>query len=255
MSATLAPAPRWTECTALFGGTFDPPHLGHREAVRGLFTLPAVAAVRILPAAIPPQKRAFSESAHRVAMTRLAFSATLQNRFPPEVTIDTCEIDRAARTGQPSYAYDTVMALKKDFPRLAFVIGADQLERLPTWYRFTDLLESCHWIVLERKPNGMASAQASIKEWKASGLIHANQTGINQFGLNGRAEEGVFRLRGAKSFLKVVPTEARALSSSEIRRQLALTGQAAPDQMLPEVEAYLMQNQLYGSASALVTQN
>src|SRR4051812_10219884 len=101
---------QWGRTTALFGGTFDPPHSGHLEAVNGLFGLPGVARVVVVPSASPPHKPGVTAASKRLEMTRLAFSS---RRFAGEVSVDDCEIERAVRTGQPSYSFDTIRELSQ----------------------------------------------------------------------------------------------------------------------------------------------
>lgn len=72
--------PLWHETTAIFGGRFDPPHLGHLEAVQGLFRYPGVKAVRVIPAAAPAHKATSASMTDRAEMSRLC--------FPDEVTVD-----------------------------------------------------------------------------------------------------------------------------------------------------------------------
>ena len=92
---------RW----GLFGGTFDPPHVGHlalaewaREALR-------LERVVFMPAGAPPHKRAaaVTSAAHRVAMTRLAV------RGNPAFRVSTLEVDARG----PSFTVDTVARLAR----------------------------------------------------------------------------------------------------------------------------------------------
>src|SRR6185437_5876583 len=69
--------------------------------------------------------------------------------YPQEVVIDPREVQNAS-PGKPSYSFDTLQELRKDDPRIAFVIGADQLQELPRWHRFPEILGLCHWIILKR---------------------------------------------------------------------------------------------------------
>jgi nicotinate-nucleotide adenylyltransferase len=233
--------PRWAEITAVFGGRFDPPHIGHREAVRGLFENPGVRAVKILPAAVPPHKAAFASWEHRVEMTRLAFHPP----FPHEAGIDLREADLArAHPGTPTYSYETLSEMRREYgDRLAFVIGTDQLEQLRTWYHFPELLGLCHWIVLSRAPDGDAQGRKTLAEWEASGLATQAGDRLWQF------ERGP---GGGKTFLTLVPTPARACSSTAIREAIARGGQP-PEEWLPEqVSTYLKKHQLYGSESSSI---
>ena len=82
----------WSQTVALFGGAFDPPHLGHREAVEGLLHEPGVARVIVLPSGTPPLKPSPGASpADRLEMARLCF-ATFSRE---EVEVDPFEIQRA----------------------------------------------------------------------------------------------------------------------------------------------------------------
>jgi nicotinate-nucleotide adenylyltransferase len=217
----------WHEVTAVFGGTFDPPHLGHREAIAGLFKNPGVSRALVIPSFIPPQKPQAVSSDHRVAMAKLCFSSL------SEVTVDTREIERGKRTAQPSYTFDTLQELKKDYSKLAFVLGSDQLQNLPTWHRFPEILGLCHWIVLARRPDGDHQALKTLAEWQAGGLVkQSNQLWKTPTGTT----IGVFE------------TPARHVSSRNIRENLALG--RPEDDLAAEVKAYLMEHRIYGTRSA-----
>lgn len=227
---------RWSEITAAFGGTFDPPHLGHREAVRGLFRNPGVCRVLILPAATPPHKQASTPAEHRVAMARLNFSSTPRDSYPSEVSLDLREVERAKTQLKPSYSFDTLQELKREFPKLAFVIGTDQLRELHKWYRFPEILTLCHWLVLARKPEGEAKALDGFRELEASGLIRKDQQ-----------DSGAWVTRDGQKTLKLVPTDAPALSSSEIRLAIGRQGLSPENSLFPDVLSYLNQHRLYGT--------
>src|SRR5688572_17471371 len=110
----------WSEVTAIFGGAFDPPHLGHREAVEGILRNPGVRNVIILPTGDPPLKETRTPAEHRLAMARLGF-ANLREGLSYRVEIDDRETRRPA--GRPSYTIDTIRELRRDLGRtLAFVI-------------------------------------------------------------------------------------------------------------------------------------
>ena len=222
----------WSDVTAIFGGTFDPPHLGHMEAVKGLFTAPRVKQVRVVPSAHPPHKRTMTAETHRVKMTKLAFLRSI------DTVVDPQEVERARLTGRPSYTYETLQALRNQIgPELAFVIGTDQLQDLSKWYRFPELLGLSHWIVLERK--GQDSPLRALTEWQGSGLIKTQKTGT---------EHPTFELSAPKpTFLTVVPTPARELSSHKIRERIAVLGDVPAELLSPDVISYLKQNHLYGT--------
>jgi nicotinate-nucleotide adenylyltransferase len=239
--------PRWNEVTAVFGGTFDPPHFGHREAVAGLFKNPGVQRVLVIPSATPPQKPQAVASEHRVAMAKICLaerlaSESLVSAVKGEIKIDTREIDRAKNNfGHPSYTFDTLHELRRDFSQLAFVVGSDQLANLPTWHRFPEVLGLCHWIVLARKPDGERIAETTLQEWQASGWV--------------KKESSVWKVSSSVAAsaptISVFPTDARAVSSRNIREKLAKEGSTGSfDTLLPsEILSYLMEHRLYGTGS------
>lgn len=233
MSSQKVPPVRWNEITAVFGGRFDPPHLGHREAVRGLFKFPAVKQVLILPSGSAPHKPTLGTSIQRAEMARLAFGDMPFDSLPPEIRIDSSELDRAKQSPHiPTYSFDTIHELRPHYPQLAFVIGADQLAALPTWHRFPELLTLCHWIVLERKPTGSQVARQTLQEWETSGLVKAK-------GPNTWESKAGF-------LIQIVPTEAKDVSSTSIRESIARTGEPPADTLLPAVLDYLKEQHLYG---------
>jgi nicotinate-nucleotide adenylyltransferase len=218
--------PRWNEITAVFGGRFDPPHLGHREAVRGLFKFPAVKQVLILPSGSAPHKPALANATQRTEMAKLALSDLPFDCLPAEIEFDLRELDRARLNPTvPTYSFETIQQLRAIYPKLAFVIGADQLVALPTWHRFPELLTLCHWIVLERKPQGSQLARQTLQEWEASGLVKAQ--GPNSWETTRKPEFTI----------QIVPTEAKDVSSTQIREAIARTGEPPADSILPGVLA------------------
>ena len=229
----------WSEITALFGGTFDPPHLGHREAIKGLFTIPGVQRVWVIPSPAPPHKPSIASPEQRIAMARLCFMDGPEP-FVKNVELNFVELERSVRSPeQPTYSFDTIAELKRQNPKLAFVIGTDQLEKLNTWSRFPALLGLCHWLVLARKPQGEAKAMNTLKVWESSGLCRHEPT--SPHGLH-----GVWRLREG-TILKLVPTEAPEISSTLIRETIGRTGSPPENTLSQSISAYLKANRLYGT--------
>jgi len=236
---------KWNEITAVFGGTFDPPHVGHIAAVRGLFERPGVGRVIVLPSPVPPQKPAGVTETHaRAHMVRLTFGD--RAKFPGPVLIDSREILRSQlHPGLPSFTYDTLQQMRGEIPNLAFVIGADQFYNLPTWHRFPDLLDLCHWIVLERKPNGADLAGKALSEFVANGLAKPQSSRSSQSSMT--SETWTFG-RAGKSSLTIIPTDAPSISSTEIRETIGRTGHPPENGLTPEVLEYLKLHRVYGTA-------
>lgn len=232
----------WSEVSAVLGGTFDPPHLGHREAVRGLFENPGIRRVLVIPAGNPPLKPGATPAEHRLKMAELGFAGLERSG---EVLIDRRELERTARTGKPSYTFDTLLELRREIPALAFVTGVDQLSQLHVWHRFPELLGSAHWIVLARKDSAKnlpgETAMQTLRQWEASGLIRKDpRAGADEWICSGNTH------------LKLVPTPAPAMSSSEIREEISRSSDrgklkaSLEGWLLPSVLAYLMEHRVYG---------
>jgi len=131
--------------TVFFGGTFDPVHNGHIQLARGAKTALHADRVLLTPAAASPHKghASAAPAADRLAMLRLATDG--------EPGIEICEFE--LQRPPPSYTFDTIQSLRKEFPFEEFVllIGADQLPRLHTWHRIEELLSVVKTAVLLRQ--------------------------------------------------------------------------------------------------------
>jgi nicotinate-nucleotide adenylyltransferase len=128
---------------AIFGGTFDPVHIGHlRAAWEASEALDAE--VRIVPAKIPPHRPQPVASANeRAAMLRAALMG--QDRL----ALDLRELEREG----PSYTVDTLASLRAevgDRRPLVVLIGADAFAGLSAWHRWRELFDLAHMCVLTR---------------------------------------------------------------------------------------------------------
>ncbi|MDR1396421.1 MAG: nicotinate-nucleotide adenylyltransferase [Desulfarculales bacterium] len=128
---------------AIFGGTFDPIHLGHLRAAQEAAELLRLSKVLFMPSSQPPHSKAVEASAgQRLDMVRLA---TEDN---PLFDISDIEIKRAGS----SYAVETLRQMKKLFPghQLLFMLGADAFFLIHTWYHAQDLFELADFAVMDR---------------------------------------------------------------------------------------------------------
>ena len=123
----------------LYGGSFDPPHLGHLSAARFFQQTMALDDVLIVPAGKAPLKH----SAGLPGQTRLELCRLT---FPfPIVDIE------VTQSGE-SYTIHTLQALHKQHPqaKLFLLIGTDQLQKFTQWHRWQDILQLCQVCVLQR---------------------------------------------------------------------------------------------------------
>ena len=146
------------EPLAIFGGTFDPVHLGHlRAAWEVAETLQAE--VRLLPARVPPHRpQPVATAAQRIALLRAALAG--QSRLQ----LDLSELDREG----PSYTIDTLEALRAGIGRvrpLVLLLGQDAFAGLTTWRRWADLFAHAHVVVMTRPGKEPAWPSDLQREW------------------------------------------------------------------------------------------
>lgn len=129
---------------ALFGGTFDPVHLGHIQIARSARDALDLDEVRFLPCRISPHKTGTRPTggADRMEMLHLA------TRGLDWAVVDDLEL---AREGA-SYSWQTAEAMEERFPgqRLFWIMGSDQWRALPRWSQPERLAERVEFIVFER---------------------------------------------------------------------------------------------------------
>jgi nicotinate-nucleotide adenylyltransferase len=140
---------------AVLGGTFDPIHRAHLALAVAALESGGVAHLRFVPAGRPPHRAAPKASGeHRLAMARLALAD-----LPPAVAAR-CEVDPAeVEADAPSYTINTLERLRREVGPvrpLALILGADAFAGLPTWHRWTELLESAHLLVTGRPGHVLA---------------------------------------------------------------------------------------------------
>lgn len=128
----------------IYGGTFDPVHHGHLILAEDAREQLRLDAVLFVPCGQSPHKlgKMSAPANARLAMLRAAVKGN--DRF----WISRCEIDRPA----PSYAIDTVREIQEAFPHasLHWLLGADQLPKLSTWERYSELRKRVTFAVLQR---------------------------------------------------------------------------------------------------------
>lgn len=135
---------------AFFGGSFDPPHLGHRRIALAAADRMALDRVLLVPVAVQPLKRgvaAPASYADRVAMLRLLVDAAADER------LEVSELDAPRADGKPNYTFDTLEHLREELgaeDTLFLLTGADALETLPQWHRALELICSVGMIVATR---------------------------------------------------------------------------------------------------------
>jgi nicotinate-nucleotide adenylyltransferase len=119
----------------IYGGTFDPPHLGHLILAETAADSLNLSRVLFVPAADPPHKKPGDVHApveHRLIMVERAIAGN------PRFALSRVDVDRPG----PHYSVDTLRLLRDEYPAADFVflIGADSLRDLPGWSRPQELI-------------------------------------------------------------------------------------------------------------------
>ena len=200
---------------ALYGGSFNPPHLGHVEAVRSVLAQLRPDKLLLIPANIPPHKdmaEGSPDAEERLVLCELAFGDL------PGVELSDMEIRREGK----SYTSDTLDILRAEHPDDEFflVIGTDMFLSFRTWYNYQHILSACTLAVLSREDDD----GQEIEQFKAE-----------------------LETEGAR--IVIVPHEPLPMSSTEIRERLR---KGLGSDMLPEkVYSRIIQRRLYAAEPEL----
>ena len=128
----------------LFGGTFDPPHIGHLLVAQTIFEAENFDKIVFIPTFKTPQKSNITDINDRLAMLRMGVTSN------PNFEISDLEIQR----GGTSYTIDTVREYKSDQDydsrELYYLIGSDSLQTFHTWKEPREILDECQVIVALR---------------------------------------------------------------------------------------------------------
>lgn len=128
----------------IFGGSFDPIHLGHLILARDVLEQMGLKRILFIPAAQAPlsANEPKASGADRLELVRAAIAT--------ETAFSVSELELQA--GGINYTIDTMQMLQDEYPdeRLSLIIGSDQLAQLPQWQNIDKLLEMIELICLER---------------------------------------------------------------------------------------------------------
>jgi len=128
----------------IFGGTFNPPHIGHLIMANEVYHALDFDEIRFMPNAKPPHKEAtqLATGEQRLHMLELAIKPFSY------FTLEPLEIVR----GGLSYSFNTMMELQKQEPQtqFSFLIGADMIAYLDQWYKIDELVKHIQLIGVRR---------------------------------------------------------------------------------------------------------
>lgn len=150
--------------TAIFGGTFNPFHIGHYEMLRALQNDDKIEKILIMPDRIPPHKvcEKMAQDSIRIKMCELA----AKDFSKAEVCL--IEFEREGK----SYSFDTVTELIKRYPdyKFTFVCGGDMLVYFDKWYRYEELMKIIPFTVFKRSDTDIGEFEECIKRFTDMGM-------------------------------------------------------------------------------------
>jgi nicotinate-nucleotide adenylyltransferase len=162
----------------IFGGTFNPPHIGHLSLAREAVKEFKLDKVFFIPAYIPPHKepRNVIDAEHRLQMVKLLINGD------KEFEVSDFEINKK----NVSYTIDTIRYFKEKFPntKIHFLIGSDAFFHIDTWKDSGQILSSMDFIVFPRAGNTKEMIEKKLGNydnvvyWAHTGLIHIASTDI-----------------------------------------------------------------------------
>ena len=216
---------------AFFGGSFDPPHLGHLSIAAAAQQALLLDRVLFAPVGLQPLKPAGSSASFsdRVAMIRLAIAG--HSGF--ELSL----LD-APNPGQPSpnYTFDTLTELRKSLPseaKLFLLLGADSFATLHQWHRSAELLFHANLIVASRPGESLGDLPSMLPVGVS---IHAVDDRPNRYRLTNAAAD--------ESTLTILPDLQYDISATQLRAQIAGSTEQPP-LLDPAVLAYIRSHALY----------
>ena len=211
----------------LLGGTLDPIHLGHVETAAAARRALDLDRVYVLPSHVPPHRsqQPVASGCHRFAMTALAVNG-IDGLAASDVEL---------RTPGPSYTADTLSRFR-DWSGLSpaqifFITGADAFAEIETWYRYPDVLDLAHFVVVSR-PGFPAEQLRARVPGLAARMISARLQASRE--APGAAFPSIF----------LVDAPTPDVSSTGIRKRLA-AGEPITGLVPAAVERHIVQHGLY----------
>lgn len=138
----------------IFGGSFDPPHKGHSEIIKGFWSVyPDASKLLVVPNYISPTKQEKLTTAKHVLKMLELMIVELPSY---KIEVEKYEISKE----EPSYTIDTILHLKQKYPEeeIYLIIGEDNLVNFHLWKSYNQVLELTDLVIFRRKldvPSGV----------------------------------------------------------------------------------------------------
>jgi nicotinate-nucleotide adenylyltransferase len=187
----------------LFGGTFNPIHLGHLRAAEEVYDALDLERIYFIPSRIPPHKEHDTQDPIASAQQRLAWVETAIAGHE-NFLIDRIELDRDG----PSYLVDTLSAIRDRTPTgtaPVFIVGEDAFSEMGDWREPERIFTLADFAVMTRPPGQLRNLEDRFPK-------------IDKGAFDFEAEGTRARHREAETSIELVPITALDISSSKIRR-------------------------------------
>ena len=150
--------------TAIFGGTFNPFHIGHYEMLKALHNDDTIDEIWVMPSRIPPHKECdiIASDNERIDMCKLVCDDF------KKASVCLIEFEREGK----SYTFDTITELKQRYPEkeFLFVMGGDMLVYFDKWYKSNELMKMLPFIAFKRVSTNINEFDACVVRLKEEGM-------------------------------------------------------------------------------------
>ncbi len=197
----------------LFGGTFDPVHLGHTTVAEEAARRIGAEKIIFIPAKRSPLKGFLPKASDKHRLKMIALAIAEQKNFE----VSDCELKKPA----PSYTLETVRQYQAEYggdTLIHWLIGADSINDLTYWYRIVELIDTCILTTMYRAGCAPPDFTKFEPQWGPQRIEKLRQN--------------------------IIRTPLIDISSTEIRDRLA-AGRDVADMLQPSVAEYIRKHGLY----------
>lgn len=222
---------------AIYGGAFDPIHMGHLFIIQALIEIFSFKKVMIIPSGESLTKKMKASAFHRLNCLKIA----LKNEANIEIN------DFEIKQKGPHFTYSTLSHLREkeklENREITFILGSDQFSQIESWFQFPEVLFQSNWIIFNRKGDSIESLEKTKSKLISQGVLKP----LKKSSLTTAAFKESYET-DAHTQVHFADIPLPECSSSDIRKELAIFGELKKPSLFPtNVYDYLKENELYGT--------